>query len=96
MCPVVKIDIIEGKSTEYKNAVLDGVHQAIIKTFNVPESELLQGLYELPFNNFEYPQRQNCKRHHHIDHHVPGKSLKIKRELYQRIVINLKKNPGRW
>ena len=72
MCPVVKIDIIEGKSTEYKNAVLDGVHQAIIKTFNVPESELLQGLYELPFNNFEYPQRQNCKRHHHRDHHVPG------------------------
>ncbi len=94
MCPVVKIDIIEGKSTEYKNAVLDGVHQAIIKTFNVPKSELLQRLYELPFNNFEYPKDRTVDATIIEITMFPGKSLKIKRELYQRIVNNLKKNPG--
>lgn len=94
MCPLVKIDIVEGKSTEYKNAVLNGVHKAIIETFNIPETELLQRLYELPFNNFEYPSDRTVNATIIEISMFPGRSLKIKMELYQRIINNLEKNPG--
>ena len=30
MCPLVKIEIRKGKSAEYKKAILDGIHQALV------------------------------------------------------------------
>lgn len=54
MCPLVKIDIIEGKSKEYKKAVLEGVHQALVKTLGIPDSDRFQRLYESPISNFQF------------------------------------------
>lgn len=94
MCPLVKIEIIEGKSSEYKNAILGGVHQAVVKTLGIPDSELIQRLYELPFNNFEYPPDKTINTTIIEITMFKGRTLKIKRELYQAIVNNLEKNPG--
>lgn len=94
MCPLAKIEIVEGKSTEYKNAVLKGVHNALVNALGVPASEILQRLYELPFNNFEYPPDKTANTTIIEIIMFKGRSLKLKRELYQSIVYNLEKNPG--
>ncbi len=93
MCPLVKIEVIEGKSTEYKNAVLKGVRQALVNALGVPSSEILQTLYELPFNNFEYPPDKTVNTTIIQITMFKGRTLKMKRELYRVIVYNLEKNP---
>lgn len=94
MCPLVKIELIEGKSVEYKNAVLKGVHQALVSAIGAPSSEILKTLYELPFNNFEYPPDKTVNTTIIEIRMFKGRTLKQKRELYQAIVYNLKKDPG--
>ena len=92
--PLVKIEIIEGKSKEYKKAVLDGVHQALVKTLGIPDSDRFQRLYELPRSNFQFPpdRSENVTI---IDITLfKGRSLKAKKALYQAIVENLSEKPG--
>lgn len=94
MCPLVKIEVIEGKTREYKQAILDGVHQALMKSLGIPDSDRFQRIYELPFNNFEYPPDRTPNVTIIEITMFKGRTLKAKRELYQAIVNNLEKNPG--
>jgi phenylpyruvate tautomerase PptA (4-oxalocrotonate tautomerase family) len=92
--PLVKIEIIEGKSSEYKNAILDSVHQALVKSLGIPDNDRFQRLYELPFNNFEYPPDRTVNVTIIEITMFKGRSLKAKRTLYHTIVSNLESNPG--
>jgi phenylpyruvate tautomerase PptA (4-oxalocrotonate tautomerase family) len=92
--PLVKIEIIEGKTRDYKRAILDGVHQALMNSLGIPDSDRFQRLYELPFNNFEYPPDRTPNVIIIEITMFKGRTLRAKRELYQSIVDNLKKNPG--
>lgn len=94
MCPLVKIEIVEGKSADYKKAVLNGVHQALVLSLGIPDSDRFQRLYELPFKNFEYPPDRTVNATVIEITMFKGRSLKAKRELYQAIVNILEKNPG--
>jgi 4-oxalocrotonate tautomerase len=40
--PLVRIDLMEGKSAEYRAAVGEVVHQAMIDTLNVPKDDRFQ------------------------------------------------------
>lgn len=92
--PLVKIEIIEGKPKEYKEAVLDGVHQALVRALGIPDSDRFQRLYELPLPNFEFqPDRSENVTIIEITM-FKGRSIKAKKELYQAIVENLSENPG--
>ena len=53
MCPLVKIEIRKGKSKEYKKALLDGVHDALVEAIEIPDYDRFQRLYELENDNFE-------------------------------------------
>lgn len=53
--PLVRVEILKGKSSEYKKALLDGIHQALVDTLKVPEDDRIQRLYELEKDNFELP-----------------------------------------
>jgi len=53
--PLVKIEMLKGKSSEYKKALLDGVHQALVDTFKIPDYDRMQRLYELDKENNEPP-----------------------------------------
>lgn len=35
--PLVKIEILKGKSTEYKKKLFDGIHQALVDSWKIPE-----------------------------------------------------------
>jgi len=49
--PLVKIEIRKGKPVEYKKALLDGIHDALVQTIKIPEHDRFQRLYELDLKN---------------------------------------------
>lgn len=94
MCPLVKIEIRKGKTAEYKKAILDGVHQALIDAFKIPETDRFQRIYELDKTDFECPpDRTDAVTIIQITI-FPGRSFEAKKALYQNIVKNLGENPG--
>ncbi len=93
MCPLVKIEIHEGRSSEYKRAILDGVHEALVETLKIPDSDRFQRIYELKKEDFEVPLDRTDQAIIEIKM-FPGRSLEAKKNLYQRIIQNLEKNPG--
>ncbi|MFW6410261.1 MAG: tautomerase family protein [Halanaerobiales bacterium] len=40
--PLVKIEIFAGKSSEYKEAILDGIHSALVKALKLPDWDRMQ------------------------------------------------------
>ncbi len=91
--PLVKIEIRKGYSSEYKKAILDGVHQALVKSFKIPDNDRFQRIYELDKGDFECPpDRSDAMTLIQITI-FPGRSFKAKKELYKNIVKNLGDNP---
>lgn len=92
--PQVKIEIIKGKSVEYKKAILDGVHSALVEAFKIPEYDRFQRLYELEPSSFEISENktQNFTLIEIII--LKGRSIEAKKKLYQAIVKNLAETPG--
>ena len=94
MCPLVKIEIREGFSSEYKKAILDGVHQALLDALGIPDSDRFQRIYELDEEDFECPpDRTDAVTLIQITM-FPGRSFDAKKKLYQDIVHSLGENPG--
>lgn len=92
--PLVKIEIRKGYSPEYKKAILDGVHQALVDALGIPDSDRFQRIYELDKEDFEYPpDRTRAVTMIQITM-FPGRSFEAKKELYQNIIQNLGENPG--
>src|ERR1700761_9260193 len=40
--PLVRISLLKGKSPEQIRTIADGVHQALVETYNVPEKDRFQ------------------------------------------------------
>jgi len=92
--PLVKIEILKGKSQEYKKAILDGIHSALVEAFKIPDDDRMQRLYELEKDNFETSPTKT-KNVTVIELTVfKGRSSEAKKNLYSAIVRNLAKSPG--
>ncbi len=94
MCPLVKIEIRKGKSDEYKKALLDGVHDALVEAIRIPDYDRFQRLYELDALNFEAPETKTDNVTIIEITMFQGRSIEAKKALYSTIVNNLAKNPG--
>lgn len=92
--PLVKITIRKEKSTEYKKALLDGVHEAFVLSFKIPEHDRFQMLYELDKDCFEAPSSKTDNVTVIEVTVFKGRSNEAKKRLYKTIVDNLAKNPG--
>ncbi len=92
--PLVKIEIYTGKSSEYKKAILDGVHLALVKAFQIPDDDRMQRLYELDSDHFEVAKSKTNQCTIIEITAFKGRSLEAKKKLYKEIVNNLKINPG--
>lgn len=92
--PLVKIEILKGKSSEYKKAILDGIHNALLEALKIPEYDRTQRLYELDDSNFEI-HKLRSKNYTIIEITMfRGRSLEAKKKLYSEIVKNLADSPG--
>ncbi|MGB9937013.1 MAG: tautomerase family protein [Methanobacterium sp.] len=94
MCPLVKVEIRKGKSYEYKKAVLDGVHNALVEAIKIPDCDRFQRLYELDNSNFEAPETKTDNVTIIEITMFQGRTIEAKKVLYAAIVNNLAKNPG--
>lgn len=92
--PLVKIEIRKGKSKEYKKAILDGIHEALVDAIKIPDHDRFQRLYELDELNFESPPTKTDNVTIIEITMFKGRSIESKRNLYNNIVNNLSKNPG--
>ena len=54
--PLVRIDIVKGKSKEYKKTLLDSVHEALIEAFGIEDWDRLQRIVEIDRDDFEFPE----------------------------------------
>ncbi len=89
--PLVKIEIRKGKSREYKKALLDGVHMALVQSIRIPDYDRNQRLYELDADNFEAPSGDITIIEITM---FKGRSIKAKKQLFRAIVDNLAEYPG--
>jgi phenylpyruvate tautomerase PptA (4-oxalocrotonate tautomerase family) len=92
--PVVRVTMRQGRSADYRKAILNGVHDALVESFEIPEQDRHQQLIQLPPEDFEIPSSQT-DAHTLIELTVfPGRSLEAKKKLYQGIVRKLAQDPG--
>jgi len=92
--PLVRITIRSGQSAKYKKSLLDGVHNALVRTFKIPEQDRYQILNELDADHFETPQSKTEQVTMIEVTAFKGRSNEAKKQLYQAIVENLAQNPG--
>ncbi len=92
--PLVKIEIREGKSKEYKKALLDGVHEALVQSIKIPDYDRTQRLYELDADNFEATPNKTDNITVIEIVMFKGRSIEAKKQLYKTSVNNLTENPG--
>jgi phenylpyruvate tautomerase PptA (4-oxalocrotonate tautomerase family) len=87
--PLVKIETRRWMTRETKQAVLDGVHEALVAAFKVPNSDRNQRIIEYAPEDFE---GSSGKGEHFtiitIDAFA-GRSLEAKRKLYQELASRL-------
>jgi 4-oxalocrotonate tautomerase len=97
--PLVRIDLHKGTSLEYRKAIGDGVHQAMLESLAVPEQDRFQVITEHPAGELIYsPTYLGIS---HSDKIVlvqitlsAGRRPQQKRKLYKRIAELLSASPG--
>jgi len=97
--PLVRIDLRVGKSAEYRKALGDGVHRAMVEAMAVPADDRFQVITEHPPEGLIYdPQYLGVRR---SDNVVlvqitlsTGRKPQQKRKLFKRIAENLAQSPG--
>ena len=50
--PLVRIDLVQGKSAEYRRTITDVVYDAMLGTINVPSNDRFEIVTEHPLDNF--------------------------------------------
>lgn len=97
--PLVRIALREGTSAEYRRAIADGVHQAMVDAIAIPAEDRFQLITEHSAENLIYdPKYLGIQR---TDRIVliqitlsAGRKPAQKRALYRRIAELLAKSPG--
>jgi phenylpyruvate tautomerase PptA (4-oxalocrotonate tautomerase family) len=98
--PLVTLTIREGKSGEFKSAVLGAVHSALIAS-GVPEKDRFQRVLELSSDDFrfdpEYPDLTARRTDDFVLIEIllsVGRSVKVKKKIVTDILAGLSKGLG--
>ncbi|HEX9439961.1 MAG TPA: tautomerase family protein [Roseiflexaceae bacterium] len=97
--PLVRIDLRAGKSTDYRRAIGDQVHRAMVETINVPSLDRFQVIAEHPAEGLIYdPTYLDIARTDDVIFIQialnAGRTVEQKRALYARIAALLADDPG--
>jgi 4-oxalocrotonate tautomerase len=97
--PLVRISLRQGKSEQYRKALADGVHQAMIEAIDAPPQDRFQVVTEHSANDLIYdPSYLGIDRSDDIVMVQitlsAGRKPPQKRKLFQRMCEILGKNPG--
>jgi phenylpyruvate tautomerase PptA (4-oxalocrotonate tautomerase family) len=87
--PLVRIEIIEGRSVDERRQLLQAVHEALVEAFEIPDDDRTQRIIEHDSVNFEIPPGSS-ERYTLIEITAfPGRSRDAKAALYDAIVRRL-------
>jgi len=97
--PLVRIDLREGKSAEYRKALADGVHRAMIEALAIPPDDRFQVITEHRREGLIYdPQYLGVKRSDNVVFVQitlsAGRKPQQKRKLFKRAAEILAESPG--
>jgi phenylpyruvate tautomerase PptA (4-oxalocrotonate tautomerase family) len=87
--PLVRIEILEGRSPDERRDLFQAVHEALVETFAIPDHDRTQRIVEYDAANFEIPPGSS-ERYTLIEITAfPGRSRSAKAALYEAIVRRL-------
>src|SRR5215469_3877826 len=97
--PLARIALAKGKSLEYRRAIADGVHRALVETFDVPADDRFQLITEHDAETLIFdPNYAGIARSADfvaVQLTVSNtRGVAQKKALYRRIVANLAESPG--
>jgi 4-oxalocrotonate tautomerase len=97
--PLVRISLREGKSEQYRRALGDAVHQAMVEAIDAPPQDRFQIITEHSANDLIYdPSYLGVERSDNIVivqiTLSAGRKPAQKRKLFQRMAELMAKNPG--
>lgn len=92
--PLVKIEIIKGKSLDHKKTVLDAVHVALENAIQIENWDRFQRLYEIEDDLFERSESKTDKFTMIEITMFPGRTKEQKSKLYKEIVKELNQRLG--
>jgi phenylpyruvate tautomerase PptA (4-oxalocrotonate tautomerase family) len=87
--PLVRIEILEGRSVEERRQLFEAIHRALVEAFEIPDDDRTQRIVEYDPVNFEIPPGKS-ERYTLIEVTAfPGRSRTAKAALYEAIVRRL-------
>jgi 4-oxalocrotonate tautomerase len=97
--PLVRISLCQGTSPEYRKALADGVHRALVEAIAIPPDDRFQVITEHAPESLIYdPQYLDIRRSHRIVFVQitlsSGRKPQQKRKLYKRMAEILAQSPG--
>jgi 4-oxalocrotonate tautomerase len=96
--PVTRIAIRDGKASEYKQALMDEIYEAMRETVAIKEGDRFMAITEHGADAFAYGPFLGIDRSDDLVQiqvfWAPGKSTEAKLAMYQRIVERLSVKPG--
>ena len=97
--PLVRISLMQGTTPEYRKAISDGVHNAMVEALAVPHDDRFQVITEHLPGGLVYNQEYLGIRHSDKVVFVQitlsgGRKPMQKRKLYKLIAEHLEKSPG--
>lgn len=92
--PHVRIEMIKGKSAQYKKSIMDNIHYALVDEFKIPEIDRYFRIIEFDKENFFHgPRRSDDYLFIEILLFI-GRSDETKKRLYKNICDRLNKDLG--
>jgi 4-oxalocrotonate tautomerase len=96
--PMTRIAIRDGKSSAYKQALMDGIYEAMRETVAISDGDRFMTITEHDADAFAYGPFLGIERSDDLVQiqvfWAPGKSVEQKLAMYRRIVDRLGTNPG--
>lgn len=92
--PLVRIEIIKGKSADYKKQILDIVHDSLVKAIQIEEWDRFQRLIEIDDEFFERSEGKTDKFAMIEITMFPGRTKEQKEKIFEEITTSLKKKLG--
>jgi phenylpyruvate tautomerase PptA (4-oxalocrotonate tautomerase family) len=97
--PLVRISLIKGKSREHIRAISNGVHEALVESFQVPAADRFQLIHEHERDDFIYdPSYLGIERSDDLVFiHITAsdwRDLATKKAFYRTLAAKLAASPG--
>ena len=92
--PFIRTAVPKGSKSEFKKAIVDGIHQALVNTIGMPSDERFNLITEYEPDNFHYDRRFNgvARSNQLVVIEITmrrGRSDAMKKALYAAIAANL-------